>query len=122
MRMNNETVQRTWIREDTLTMLLVIPLVLCIIYMKNDKYTRVQYNAIQKQCHTCTVRTLPIATDLHQQAGDFTQWLDLKHKNSAKMARYGNSTKVHLGASVTHPGATRNCLVAGHTRLGTTRH
>ena len=47
MKINNKTVQRTWIREDTLTMLLAIPLVLCTIYMKNDKYTMVQYNTIQ---------------------------------------------------------------------------
>ena len=59
MRMNNETVERTWIREDTLTMLLAIPLVLCIIYIKNDKYTMVQYDKIQKTMpymyYTCTV-------------------------------------------------------------------
>ena len=48
MKINNETVERTWIREDTLTMLLAIPLVLCTIYMENDKNTMVQYNTIQK--------------------------------------------------------------------------
>ena len=66
----NKTVQRTWIREDTLTMLLAIPLVLCIIYMKNDKYTMVQVMYMYMYC----AHTLPIANaklvDLHQQTGD----------------------------------------------------
>ena len=63
------------IREDTLTMLLAIPLVLCIIYMKNDKYTMVQYNKIQKAMpYMYYVHTLSIANaklvDLHQQTGE----------------------------------------------------
>ena len=44
----NNNDDRTWIREDTLTMLLAIPVVLCTIYMENDKNTMVQYNTIQK--------------------------------------------------------------------------
>ena len=76
MKTNNKTVERTWIREDTLTMLLAIPLVLCTIDMKNDKYTMVQYKTILKNArpYMYYVRTLSIANvklvDLHQQTGD----------------------------------------------------
>ena len=76
MRMNNETVQRTWIREDTLTMLLAIPLVLLIICIKkNDKYTMVQYDKIQKAMpYMYCACALSIANaklvDLHQHTGD----------------------------------------------------
>ena len=72
MKINNKTVQRTWIREDTLTILLAIPLVLCITY--KDIQNNGANNTKKEQCHTCTACTLPIANaklmDLHQQAGD----------------------------------------------------
>ena len=57
MKINNKTVQRTWIREDTLTMLLAIPLVLCITYkdIKNNgaNNTIKKSNVIHVLC-TCT--------------------------------------------------------------------
>ena len=57
-----------------LTMLLAIPLVLCIIHMKNDKYTMVQYNTKKAMAYMYCMHELPIANakivDLHQQAGD----------------------------------------------------
>ena len=67
--------QRTWVREDTLTMLLAIPLVLCTIYMENNKNTMVQYNTIQKTMpYMYYMHALSIANaklvDLHQQTGD----------------------------------------------------
>ena len=73
MKTNNKTVQRTWIREDTLTMLLAIPLVLCITY--KDIQNNGADNTIQKaRPYMYYMRTLSIANaklvDLHQQTGD----------------------------------------------------
>ena len=89
MKINSKTVQRTWIREDTLTMLLAIPLVLCITYKdiqnngaNNTKkkksnvihvlHTRTAYCKCQtcgltstgrghKNTSTCIMHALPIA-------------------------------------------------------------
>ena len=46
MTMNKRTVERTWIREDTLTVLLAIPLVLCITY--KDTQTNVASNTMKE--------------------------------------------------------------------------
>ena len=76
-----ETIQRTWIREDTLTMLLAIPLVLCIIYVENGKYAMMQYNTIQKamlymyythtvycKCQTCGLTSAGRGHEIQNEA------------------------------------------------------
>ena len=83
-------------------MLLAIPLVLCIFYMKNDKYTMVKYNTIQKQCPAyCKCQNCGLTSagrghkfkymhDVHtaqQMPGLVDQWSSLsrRHKSTIKV-------------------------------------
>ena len=57
MKINNKTVQRTWIREDTLTMLLAIPLVLCTTYkdiQNNGANNTIKKSNVIHVLHVCT--------------------------------------------------------------------
>ena len=73
MKINNKTVQRTWIREDTLTMLLAIPLVLHIPYkdiQNNGANNTIKKKKKRAMSYMYCMHTLPTANaklvDLHQ--------------------------------------------------------
>ena len=77
-----KNVQKTWIREDTLTMLLATPLVLYITYkdIQNNGADDTIKRAMSYMYCTCA---LPIANanlvDLHQQAGDIRNTITEKY-------------------------------------------
>ena len=87
MKTNNKTVQRTWMREDTLTMLLAIPLVLCITYkdIQNNGADDTIKRTMSYMYYVCS---LSIANanlvDLHQQAGDMKY--KMRQKSYAKLS------------------------------------